>query len=286
MIKKAFTLLLIGLALALVFPHVSDFFLRFTTHVRDIPTQTIGEAVRNIEKEILAPPPLRASRESSASYLTRAGVIAATNKQRLTQGLAALSQNSLLNTAAMRKVEDMFMQQYFAHELPTGEGPGEIVNGAGYHYILVGENLALGNFVNDQGLVQAWMDSPGHRANILHVRFQEIGVAVKKGMFEGKQTWLAVQEFGLPSTACPEPDAMLKARIETNEATIEQRTRELEVRRATLEQEKPKNRGEFNRDVASFNAFIEEYNNLIIATKTLVNQYNAQVQAFNSCAAG
>src|SRR3989338_10821045 len=116
MAKKIIVLLLIGLALVLVFPYVSDFFLRFTTHVRDIPTQTIGEAVRNIEKEILAPPPLRASRESSASYLTRAGVIMATNKERIAQGLAPLSQNSLLNAAAMQKVEDMFAQQYFAHE--------------------------------------------------------------------------------------------------------------------------------------------------------------------------
>ena len=115
MTKKTLVFFLIGSAIVLGFPYAEEFFLRFTAGMRDIPPQAIGEAVLDLKKEILAPSPLRASKESSAAYLTRAGVIAATNKERIAQGLAPLSQNSPLNAAAMRKVEDMFAHQYFAH---------------------------------------------------------------------------------------------------------------------------------------------------------------------------
>ena len=66
----------------------------------------------------------------------------------------------------------------------------------------------------------AWMNSPGHRANILNPHFQEIGVAVGKGMYEGHETWIAVQSFGMPLSACPASDANLKIKIDANNGMI------------------------------------------------------------------
>ena len=68
----------------------------------------------------------------------------------------------------------------------------------------------MGNFKNDQDLVSAWLNSPGHRANILNTRFTEIGTAVLKGFYEGREVWMAVQEFGLPLSSCPNPDSKVK----------------------------------------------------------------------------
>jgi uncharacterized protein YkwD len=92
----------------------------------------------------------------------------------------------------------MFENQYFAHESPTGEKVSDLAKKFGYDFLLIGENLAMGNFSSDEDLVLAWMESPGHRENILNEKYQEIGVAVKKGIFEGKEVWIAVQHFGLP----------------------------------------------------------------------------------------
>src|SRR6185369_15716694 len=118
-------------------------------------------------------------------------------------GLPALKENALLDKAAKKKLDDMFAQQYFEHINPQGKGPSDLAKSVGYDYIAIGENLALGNFKNDAELVQAWMDSPGHRANILNKQYTEIGVAVGQGTYEGKKTWLAVQEFGRPTSSCP-----------------------------------------------------------------------------------
>ena len=57
------------------------------------------------------------------------------------------------------------------------------------------------------------MASPGHRANILNSRFIDIGVAVKEGEYQGKETWLAVQEFGEPLSDCPSPSTDLRFQL-------------------------------------------------------------------------
>lgn len=162
--------------------------------------------IDEIEKEVVTPGPLRGRIDATANTLTRAGVFSQTNQHRSTNGVAALKLNSQLNAAAAAKLNDMIAQQYFEHIGPDGRGPSNWVDDAGYAYIKVGENLALGNFEGDAALVQAWMDSPGHRANILESDFTEIGIAVAAGRFEGQQVWVGVQTFGLPSSTCPTPD--------------------------------------------------------------------------------
>jgi hypothetical protein len=182
-----------------------------------------------LEREISAPPPLRHLLDRQGVPLTVEGVRNETNRHRAAAALPALKENTTLNRAAANKLNDMFAQQYFEHVNPDGKGPGEVAEEAGYAFLRVGENLALGNFTSDAELVQAWMDSPGHRANILEENFTEIGIATGKGTFEGQSVWLAVQTFGLPASTCTTPDNRLRTTLAEAEETTATASSELEA---------------------------------------------------------
>lgn len=244
----------------------------------------IGEkTLQEIKKQVNTPPPLWAKIESPQSFLTVAGVIEQTNLQRENNGLPPLSENSLLNQSAAVKAQDMFDKQYFAHDSPEGIGVSQLAEIAGYQYIMIGENLALGNFLNDKVLVEAWMDSSGHRANILNSRYQNIGVAVKKGIYQGKTTWIAVQHFGLPLSACPQPDDSLKQKITDNKAQLDQLENELETKFSQLESTKPEEDPQYNQKIDDYNNLVNQYNTLVAETKNLIEEYNRQVASFNQC---
>lgn len=272
-----------GLLVLIVAVGVIAFFWRdlvgITRQLPEITEKARELVVQEVRQNILAPPPLRSDADAKRAHLTRSGVIAWTNAARRQNGLPAYKENAKLNAAAEAKVKDMFAKQYFAHEGPDGNGPSHWVEEAGYAYIMIGENLALGNFADDKALVDAWMGSPGHRANILHPRFTEIGVAVARGTFEGKITWLAVQEFGLPRSACPTTDPALRVRIDANQAQLSGMKAELDRRRAELDRKNNQKVDEYNALVAEFNALVEE-------TRRLVGEYNAQVEATNRCVQG
>lgn len=239
-----------------------------------------------VEKTVVAPGPLRAVAQApTTSALTIRGVIERTNTARAENGnLPALTENSTLDRDAQMKVDDMFAKQYFEHVSPSGVGPADLAQAVGYAYVVVGENLALGDFGSDQGVVTAWMNSPGHRANILNAHYQEIGVAVGKGMYEGRETWLAVQSFGMPLSACPAIDSALKAQIDANNITIASLRAQLDAKKAQLDAT-PQSDPNYNTYVNEFNAIVPQYNSLIETNRALVATYNAGVQAFNACIA-
>lgn len=244
--------------------------------------QSPQELLEEIGK-IVSPPPLRSEIDAPSSFLTANGVVKYTNIQRVSQGLVTLQTNELLSVAAAAKVQDMFQQQYFAHVSPIGQSAGDLATLAGYEYITIGENLALGNFEDDEKLVEAWMNSPGHRANILNTKYQEIGVAVGKGEFEGSSRWLAVQIFGKPLASCPHPSVALKTQVENFELNLNLLEQNILILREEIDAIKPKRGEEYNQKVDAYNSLVEQYNNLIEETKKLVSQYNQQVQAFNAC---
>lgn len=253
----------------------------------------LQKTVEEIKKEISLPPPLRvgtsARQPAPEVVLTRTGVINWTNAERKQNGLAPLVENQKLNQAAAFKLADMFQNQFFAHESPTGEGAADLVKSANYEFVSVGENLALGNFESDKALVEAWMNSPGHRANILSKNFQEIGVAVGKGKFEGQETWLAVQIFAKHLSACPQPDQNLKIGVESSQKQIDKLAASANQLRAELESSEPKNRkefGEYNQRVDEYNALAKQINTLIESTKLLIDRYNFQVRVLNQCVSG
>ncbi len=255
--------------------------IKVTTKTNDlVPTAT------TTEKMVVAPGPLRVAppaTTASSNALTVLGVVQYTNVARsLNGGLPALIGNETLNRNAQMKVDDMFAKQYFEHISPTGVGPGDLAKIVGYAYVIVGENLALGNFGSDEKLVTAWMNSPGHRANILNNYYQEIGVAVGKGMYDGRETWLAVQSFGMPLSACPSIDAQLKMQIDNNNIQIANLRLQLDAKKAQIDSTH-KNDPNYNIYVAEFNALVPEYNNLVESNKAIILIYNAQVQAYNNC---
>jgi uncharacterized protein YkwD len=124
-------------------------------------------ALQELKREVFTSGPLRNYTDAPTSKLTVTGTIYWTNQQRGQNNLPALKENLKLTQAAQLKVKDMFDKQYFEHISPQGVGPAGLAETVGYDYIAIGENLALGNFKDDQALVEAWMNSPGHRANIL-----------------------------------------------------------------------------------------------------------------------
>ena len=227
------------------------------------------------EKKISSPSPLKIFRPASPSVsLSSDGVLQWTNTHREAAGLPSLARSFALDQIAQRKVEDMFEHQYFAHISPLGLDVGDLAEGAGYEFIAIGENLALGNYESDQALVQAWMDSPGHRENILGVRYQEIGIAVQKGLYEGNSTWLAVQTFALPLASCDFPDENLKAEINLGKTQIAQLGAMVEQMREELE----------TKQIKEYNALVDRYNALVKDVQAKIAQYNVQAQAFNECA--
>lgn len=118
-----------------------------------------------------------------------------TNQNRLEKGLPNLLDNTQLDQAAKNKAEDMFSKNYWAHNSPDGTTPWFFITQAGYSYVYAGENLARG-FNSANEVVNAWMASPDHRANILSSNYKDVGFAVEHGNLSGEETFLVVQEFG------------------------------------------------------------------------------------------
>lgn len=136
--------------------------------------------------------------EFTASVLP-AVLVELTNDDRADEGLGTLTVNPLLEEAARLKAEHMAEHGYFAHKSPDGLDPWYWFYRAGYDFTEAGENLAV-NFTDSHDAQRAWMDSPGHRANILNGTFTEIGIAAVPGEYKGKKTVFVVQMFGRPRT--------------------------------------------------------------------------------------
>lgn len=238
--------------------------------------------MQEIEKQISTPPPLRAPTDAPQAFLTKAGVMRWTNTQRTKYGLSPLKENSKLDASAQLKVEDMFKNQYFAHTSPSGVEIGDLANEVGYEFISIGENLALGNFENDEKLVEAWMNSPGHRENILNSKYKEIGIAVLKGTFEGKTTWIAVQHFSLPLSACPKPDDKIKSEIGVDRDEIKEIENKLEQLLTEIKNIRKRDPG-YNQKIEEYNKLVSQYNNLVGEIRASIDNYNNQVESFNNC---
>ncbi|WP_173861704.1 CAP domain-containing protein, partial [Streptomyces aureus] len=97
-------------------------------------------------------------------------VIALVNAERAKAGCGPLSANATLTRAAQGHSEDMAARDFFDHTNPDGAGPGERVTAAGYPWSTYGENIAMGQSSPEQ-VMESWMNSPGHRANILNCDF-------------------------------------------------------------------------------------------------------------------
>ncbi len=134
------------------------------------------------------------------STITAARIVQLTNAERVEAGLEPLTVNDKLTSAAQQKGEHMLQEDYFSHISPSGITPWFWMNKVGYTYKVAGENLAI-DFTEAEDVVQAWMNSPTHKENMLLSSYTETGVAVVTGEFQGGTSTIVVHMFGLPSTA-------------------------------------------------------------------------------------
>ncbi|MEU2494488.1 sigma-70 family RNA polymerase sigma factor [Streptomyces sp. NPDC007883] len=120
-----------------------------------------------------------------------AQVVALVNAERSKAGCGPVRSNDKLETAARRHSEDMAARGYFDHTSPDGSDPGDRITAAGYRWSTYGENIARGQ-QSPSSVMDSWMNSPGHRANILNCSFKELGVGIHDG--SGGPWW--TQAFG------------------------------------------------------------------------------------------
>lgn len=102
-------------------------------------------------------------------------IVTLVNKERATAGLAPVSSLDSLNKVAAAKATDMRSNNYFSHTSPTYGSPFDMMASFGVTYSYAGENIAMGQ-KSPEEVMTAWMNSPGHRANILSANFNYIGV--------------------------------------------------------------------------------------------------------------
>jgi hypothetical protein len=143
------------------------------------------------------------ARQSGYTFLAaviQSEIVLLTNQERADNNLGALAENTQLDVAAQAKANDMATKGYFAHNSPDGRVPWDFVSATGYDYRYAGENLAV-RFVDSKDVVNAWMASPTHRANIVKPVYTQIGVAVAQGMYQGQPATFVVQYFGTPRFA-------------------------------------------------------------------------------------
>ncbi|MEV0411302.1 sigma-70 family RNA polymerase sigma factor [Streptomyces sp. NPDC050448] len=118
-------------------------------------------------------------------------VIALVNSERAKAGCGPLKEDSQLRTAAQGHSDDMAARNYFDHTDPDGADPGKRTTDAGYRWSTYGENIARGQ-QTAASVMDSWMNSAGHRANILNCSFKDIGVGIHTG--PGGPWW--TQNFG------------------------------------------------------------------------------------------
>jgi uncharacterized protein YkwD len=126
-----------------------------------------------------------------------AKIIAMTNEVRDGLHLAPLKESVDLSMAAYDKAQDMLIGQYFAHTGPDGRGVRDWLAQVNYSYAVAGENLAMG-FTEPRQVVEAWVKSPTHYANLIDPEYSEIGVGMTSGNYHGEETTLVAQYFGEP----------------------------------------------------------------------------------------
>ena len=132
-------------------PQIKDLALIYPGQIINIPS--IDEATQSYEEE----------------------VVRLVNKERASRGLSPLKHNWELSRVARYKSEDMKNRNYFSHTSPTYGTPYQMMKSFGISYKTAGENIARG-YATPNAVVDGWMNSSGHRANILNSSFTEIGV--------------------------------------------------------------------------------------------------------------
>ena len=239
--------------------------------------------------------------DPAAINLSTEELVRHTNAYRTAQGLPPLTMNPLLNKAALARAIDMQTHGYFDHQNPmTGLGPAEAIAATGYSARTATENIANGTWSSNQALVQVWIDSPSHRANILDPEVREIGMALVQDhrVASGCRfvRLYAVQLFGRPLSDCgklPSEDehAALMAIEERLESLHTQlRAMQIELDDMQAQIERAESRMQANQWIQQRNQRVTDFNHLVAASNQVqetlaerVDAFNAAIAEFNAC---
>lgn len=133
--------------------------------------------------------------EITAPNLNATQIETFVNIERQRVGLPVLNHSDELTNSACAKLHDMMTRLYWDHNDPDGKTPWHFFDAAGYNYTKSGENLAYG-FESDSAVVTGWMNSDGHRNNLLDNVYTEQGICTAVGPYVDGRTNITVQHLG------------------------------------------------------------------------------------------
>lgn len=231
--------------------------------------------------------------------LNASDIVKLTNEYRISLGLPPLLENFQLTHAAEYRANDMIRNSYYAHVNPvTGENPGDAITQANYQFRTYAENIAMGNFQSNRHIVDGWINSPGHRANIVNPDIREIGVAIVKDNttpLGRPSVYYGVQLFASPMPDCSPPSeadmALLQDMQRKNDdiwRRVDDRRREIDVLKNRIDRETntaTRNRliTDYNRQVGAFNSLAAEAKGMQESLKLVVHSYNDKINQYNIC---
>ena len=186
MFKKITKMIVVpSLALTLLFPHVSSAASSYTVVSGDTLWKIALKTKTGVSELISANPQIpninmiyvgqKINVPTNAEQSVEKQVITLVNQERAKVGLPALKKDWELSRVAKYKSQDMRDRNYFDHNSPTYGSPFQMMKSFGINYRAAGENIAQGQ-TSAQQVMNAWMNSSGHRANILSRNFTHIGV--------------------------------------------------------------------------------------------------------------
>jgi uncharacterized protein YkwD len=251
-----------------------------------INTTTETDAIQ--KESIKKPTDTKTQFYKSHEAVNTTNILAIINYERNISGIRSLSFDNELNISAQKKAEDMLGRRYFSHETP---GKGDItyfIDYAGYDFIKVSENLAQGDFRTSGEVVTAWMNSSGHRQNILDTAVIDTGIGIVYGTYQGFETFFVVQHFGRPRGSCPIVDKRLEGEIKASTLTGKNLSTEIKDLQKQVDDILTSNPSSSDRQKAKELSvkvanLIETYNMLVDDITKNTNLYNTQVKAFNEC---
>ncbi|GAB6056909.1 hypothetical protein JCM31598_43310 [Desulfonatronum parangueonense] len=193
----------------------------------------------------------------------------------------------------------MINNRYYAHVNPTtGEGPGEAIKQANYQFITYAENIAMGNWQSNRHIVDGWINSPGHRANIVNPNIKEIGVAIikdKAASLGRPSVYYGVQLFASPMPDCSRPSEADKALLQEMQRKnddiwrrVNNQKSEIERLQAQINREQNNNTrnrmiNDYNRQVNTYNNLVSQANGMQESLKLVIHSYNKKINEYNLC---
>ncbi len=140
-------------------------------------------------------------------------IVIESNKARAKEGLHLLVPDERLMAAAQARANDMANTGVFAHKGADGSSPWEWVREEGYSFSRAAENLAV-NYDDAEAVIEGWLKSPGHRANLFDARLTDIGIGTAEGMHKGKSAVFVVQFLARPGNTMGQAAAVVQTSVE------------------------------------------------------------------------